>query len=290
MENKLVTLTLGVVVAIIVLAVVLIPALDDARDGQTISYTNAGYSAKLVDGTDVISYTWDATNGITIGSEKIPYSSANGALVIIASDSFYMMTALNGATAAFVKASESISLGTNVTGCSVSVDPSTKTISVTNITASTTIADFTIQYDSWCAVPSVDGNLVMYNPYVTAKVAHLEKDSQVYSVYRNSTSWFLALTGSEVSGSVNAPEFTTSFDGQPVEGYDDLYSLSLSSTPGDYYITVSDTNYAPQIIVMEKLAVGTTETGMEIIPLLMVIPLLIIIAILVVVVRNFLKN
>ena len=41
---------------------------------------------------------------------------------------------------------------------------------------------------------------------------------------------------------------------------------------------------------MEKIAVGTTETGMEIIPLLMVIPLLIIIAILVVVVRNFLKN
>ena len=102
-------------------------------------------------------------------------------------------------------------------------------MSVSNITASTTIYDFTIQYDSWCAVPSIDGKLVMYNPYVTAKVAHLEKGTEVYSVYRNSTSWFLALTGTEVSGSVNAPEFTTSFEGQAVEGYDDLYSLSLSS-------------------------------------------------------------
>lgn len=291
MNTKIVSLAIAAAISIILVAGVLMPAINDAEDGQTITYTNYGYQAQAVSGSSAISYTWDSTNGITIGTSTIsPSQAANGPMVIFASDAGYAKTNFAGTSGEFYGiVSSAITAGSAITACTITVDPTAKTVAITDITASTTIADVTLTYSDWCFIPAVEGDIVMYAPYTTAKTFYAEDDSDVYSFFRSGATWAVSYTGTTAVNTYGSSTITTDFDGTAVSGYEGLYSYSIDLTPTDYFVTVSDTSYGPSVIVMDKQASGTTETGNQITPILAVIPVLVIVAILAIIVRSSMK-
>lgn len=292
MNNKLLTLVITLTIGIILTASLLVPVINDAQDGQRITYNNVGLNANLV-GTEEVTYSWDAATGITIGTDVIaPNAQANAAAVLVMTDSGFMKTNFNNTTAAFYEFDGTVGAGADITAATITVDPSTKTVTLSDISASTTIDDTSFNYEEWALIPAVNGDYVFWVPYSTSKVIHQGSDSQIYSVYRSGVTWAVSFKGSEATANLNSPTYTTDFAGSPVSGYNGLvdYSLGTNSTD-DYTITVSSTAYPAEIVAMEKSATGVSANeGSQIISLLGVIPILVIVGLLLIAVRAVVKK
>lgn len=289
MDNKLIGISIAVVVSVILVGSLLIPVIQDADEGQQYTYVNKGYRASAV--TADVSYSWDATNGITLSdSTKIAPSSANGPLIVLACDHGYIKTNFAGTTASFYLFGDSVSAANNITAMDVSVDFDTKTVSISNVTASTTIADASFTYSEWCYVPSVNGENVIYAPYSTANTFYIEDDSPIKGFFHDGGTWAVSLNNETGVANYGSPTFTAGIKKTSTE-YNGLSTMSIIQ-PGDsdYAITVSDTAYTPDFIVLEREATGTTDVGESISPILAVIPLMIIVAILAFVVRAAIRR
>lgn len=287
--SKLISISIAVVVSVILVGSLLVPVIQDADDGQKYTYVNKGYKASEVMAD--VSYSWDATNGITLSdSTKIPSTTDNGTLVIVACDTGFVKTNYVGAIATFYGFSDSAYIsGTNITAMDVSIDFETKTITLSNIVASTTIADQTLVYNSWCYVPSADGDKILYAPISLSNDFYIEDDSNILGFFYNGATWAMSLDNDNEVSKKGTFTYTLNLEEEPTD-YNDLNKINDVKSPGgNYSITVSDNEYYSAFIVLDREATGITDTGESISPILWVIPLLVIVAILVFVVRGALK-
>lgn len=291
MDNKLIGISIAIVVSVILVGSLLMPIIQDADDGQKYTYVNKGYRASEV--TADVSYSWDATNGITLSdSTKIKSNTTDGTLVVFACDTGFAKTNYAGSILTFIGYGQSVASGTNITAVNVSIDFESKTITLSNIVASTTIADQTITYNSWCYVPSIDGDKVLYAPISIAQDFYIEDDSSIKGLFYDGGSWMVSLDNdTEVSKYGSSITYTLNLDKADTD-YDDLKKISnvVTASGGNYTLTVSGTDYYSAYIVLDREATGITSTGEAISPILFAIPVLIIVAILVFAVRGALKN
>lgn len=290
MDNKLIGISIAVVVSVILVGSLLIPVIQDADDGQKYTYVNKGYRSSEVKAD--VSYSWDSTNGITLeDSTKIPASATNnGPMMILACDHGYIKTNYAGSTGMFYVFGDSVSAGNNITALDVAVDFDTKTVTISNVTASTTIEDLSFTYSEWCYVPAVNGESVMYAPYSTANNFYIEDDASLMGFFHNGATWAVSLKDTTGVANYGSPTFTASITKTDTD-YNGLSTISIIN-PGDtdYGITVSDTGYAPDFIILERSATGTTDVGDSISPILYVIPVLVIVGILAMVVRAVVRR
>lgn len=290
MDNKLIGISIAVVISVILVGSLLIPVIQDADDGQKYTYVNKGYRASNV-AADV-SFSWDSTNGVTLSdSTKIaPSSATNGNMVVLAFDTGFIKLNYDGNIASFYAYNETLKYGSNITALDVAIDYDTKTISLSNITASTTIEDTSFTYNSWCYVPSLDGDKVMYAPSALTVDFYIENDSTISGLFYNGGTWMVSLDNETKVSDFGSPSYTVNLTKTETD-YDNLSKLVgiKNSSGAAYSVTVSSTDYYPAFIVLDRSATGITDTGESISPILWVIPLLVIVAILVFVVRGALK-
>lgn len=287
MKTNILTLAITLTIGIILTGSLLMPIINDAQDDQRITYNNLGLNAEIV-GTESVTYTWDATTGITIGTTVIaPASATTGPAVLVLTDSGYMKTNFVNSIATFFEFDGSVGTGANITAVTITVDPSTKTVTFSDITASSPIADTSFNYDEWALIPAVKGDYVFWAPYSVSKPIHQESDSLMYSVFRYGGNWAISFKGAESTANYGSPTYTADFNGTAVTGYEGLvdYSLGTNNTD-DYTITVSNTTYYAEVVAVEKSATGVSANeGSEIIGLLGVIPILVIVGLLMFAVR-----
>ena len=274
-------------VCVILIGGLLVPVINDAQDGQQATYANKGYRAEAVSAD--ATYTWAASTGVTIGTDVIaPSGSTNGPQVILVCDTGFIKANFAGTLASFYEFDGSVGAGGNITAMTISVDADTKTVSITDITADTTIADLSFSYSEWCYIPSVSGEQVMYAPYSTAMDLYVQSEHDVYGVFRYGPTWAVSLKNDTATSNLNDPTYTLTMNETAVSGYNDLSKMSvIYSSASDYGVTVSGTLYGPEVMVIDRLATGVTDTGEQISPILAVIPALVIMGILIAILRAF---
>ena len=287
MNNKILTLVITLTLGIILTASLLVPIINDAQDGQRITYNNVGLNANLV-GNESVTYTWEAGTGITIGDDVIAANqSANGPNVLFFSDSGWMKTNFASTVATYYEFDGTINAISNITAATITVDPATKTITISNVTASTTVDDTSFNYSEWALIPAVSGDYVFWAPYSTSKVMHQDDDAKIYAAYNSGGTWAVSFANGAQTTKTGTVEYTTNFDGAPIEGYEGIVDYSVGSNATDgYTITVSDTAAYAQVMAFERSATGVAaNNGNEIISLLGVLPILVIIGLVLMAVR-----
>lgn len=291
MDNRLIGLSVAIAVSVILVGSLLVPVIQDAEDGQQYTYVNKGYQASAV-AADV-SLSWDATNGITLSdSTVIPSSAAtNGNMVVLAFDTGFIKTNYAGTIASFYAYNDTLNYGTNITAMDIAIDFDTKTITLSNITASSTIADTSFTYSSWCYVPSTDGDKVLYAPNAAAADFYIEDDSVLSGFFYNGASWAVSLDDDTEVFAYGSPTYTVTLTRSTTEynGLDKIAGITNASG-SSYYVSVSDTDYYAAFVVLDRSATGISDVGESINPILAVIPIILIVSILALVVRSVMRR
>lgn len=283
--NKFLTAVIFVVVSVVLVTSVLLPVVQDAEDSQKLTYNNNAYRADLV-GSEVVTYSWDAATGTTIGDDTITANTNFGPQVLLATDSGFIKANYANTSVSFYEFDGSVGAGANITALTISVDPSTKTVTISDVTASSTVPDTTFNYAEWAFVPAVAGNYVYWAPYSTSKIIHAEADKDSYAVFRSGTTWAMSFKGETQTASLNDTAYTADFAGEAVDGYSELVDYDILASTGDYYIEVGGTNYTAEALVFDRTATGISDdNGDGIISLFSIIPILIIAGVMLAVVR-----
>lgn len=291
MNNRVIGIAITLTISIILVGALLVPVIQDAEEGQQYTYVNKGYRADSVSGD--VSFSWDSTNGVTLSdSSKIaPSSSTNGNMVVLAFDTGFIKLNYNGDIASFYAYNETLKYGSNISAMDVSIDYDTKTISLSNITATTTIEDTSFTYNSWCYVPSLDGDKVMYAPSALTADFYIEEDSTISGLFYNGATWMVSLDNDSEVSSYGSPTYTTALT-KVATDYNGLSKLvGIKTASGSAYsVTVSSVEYYPAFIVLDRTATGTTDVGVSINPILATIPIIIIVALLAFAIRGVYRN
>ena len=290
-DESLIPKIIGIVVAVIVVAVALIPITEEAT-ATTTTFENDGYYNMTYSEADNLTLTWEYTNPnvITINDEPITLSvdTLPGPLNVIcgndwflrwAGDSVQFYSTANGSVSAAVANSTSFSL-TASNGSATAIN-----------TASTPVSQ-TVSY-TFMYVVDPNGLYVMKN---STDSAYLKGDSEVYAIGRSSFTGIvikIKITGniedgftaeevgnSGVSATVGTPVATY----ETVNGYNDLYKLSKIEVPIEYLNSGTPASFTPTYsyfivpaeVTAEKAIHADTMTNI----IISIIPIFVVLAIL----------
>lgn len=285
MKTNLLTLVVTLTVSIILVGSLMMPIIASAQKDNIETFSNHGYPVSEI-GTGTISFSISASEGIVTADGTIAPAVANSSPVALAADSGMISSDLNGTKYFIYRYGSTLTTTTNITAMDVSVDGSTKTISVSNVTASSTVADFTFTYSEWCFVPDVDGTKVAYRAISTPSTFYIKDDAKIYSAYHNST-WYAALENETIKAtSSDSVTVTTHFS---KTAFKEDVSTFIASTGTDkmYYITAGGSDYNPDYIVLDKQVQIITAQANAMIALYAAIPLIIIVGLVVYALRSF---
>lgn len=282
MDNKIVTLAITLTVAVIVIAAVLVPALDIANDETYATYTNIDrhYSSKVTD---------DVTGSLASGTYTINGATVSGLSnrAVIWSDTG-VITMLNTSTCniTYVSGSTATTVG-YVNGFSISIDYDTKTISITDITYSnstTTPTSISWTYQDVCFYASATGDYS--DLWITAAGSITISDPKdVYYAIKVSSNMFFFNGTEQINGTTTGATATitgTEIDGYPFEKVD----FTTSSGSGIYATYNSTDSYGGYIVVPHKVS-GQSEFGSNYTPIMWAILPIMIVSLIIVAVSIF---
>lgn len=287
MKMKIITLSITAVVVVVLLATVLIPVIDDAKNDYNVNNGVGTYSL-VTDGEVTVSYASDASeNSFTInGVTVIKSTSTYRYYAPIITDSFVIVANLSGDTMA-----QSFNYRSNdTTGAGTIVDTSAYDVTVTISGHSATIAydETTVTKTfTWIGYYSTDGNYVQQSmwsargPYVQ----YFNNIDQIRgaNVVGTTNTWF-SFIGDEVK--YGASTVTADYDAELVTGTTNVYTQTVTniSSTSDYTFTVdnSGTDYtvAPYFYLIPKTVEGTTTMAGMYSGILDAIPVMLIAALL----------
>lgn len=262
MNNKLITLVITLVVGVILTGSILIPALNDAEHSGAESHSNGTlYMSEARDTTEMILTANNViyTNGVEITGTYFP---------AIVSDTFMAAVTNNGLNIFWY--ADNTTSWSPIGGANLSIDTSTKTISVTEITliSSSTLEEtsLTVPYNYECYVRTTNGDYaaVAYSNLSTIKV---ESGDQIRAMAQNNTYGYFWWNNTEVTinGEVSATEGVVTLQDSTPEGFKTVSAVSYNGLPANY------------LIVPAKIWTdGVLDGGM--LSLLHAIPILVIVA------------
>lgn len=270
--NKLLTLTITTAIAVVVLATVLMPVLQDYEDGVTKTYSNVGAKASAI--SEDVTITYDGTT-LTVGDDTsfsgfVPMMSDAAALNFNGSKT-------NLSLAIFDTANYSA-----LTSLTLAFDVSEKTATGTYTNSSqTTAAAISFTWSDWCFIYDADGDYVTnyYTSSSTDTPVYFSDITEVHAYKWVSTSEYYTFSGTAVSGSETG---TADLDATAVSGVEDVsYFNQRYNLSGLSYTNESSTTiYAPYVCAKATVS-GMSEADDRYVNLFAVIPVMIIMAILV---------
>lgn len=268
--NKLLTLTITTAIAVVVLATVLMPVLQDYEDGVTKTYSNVGAKASAI--SEDVTITYDGTT-VTVGGDSFPghVPMMSDAASLIFNSGKTNLTLILFGVAAYP----------NLTALTLAFDVSEKTATGTYTTTTvTTETAVSFTWTDWCFVYDADGDYVT-NYYTSSSVntpVYFSDINEVHAFYRTSSEYYL-FDGTSVTGTETG---TADLDATAVSGVEDVsYFNQRYNFSGLSYTNESSTTiYAPYVCAKATVS-GMSEADDRYVNLFAVIPVMIIMAILV---------
>lgn len=269
MENKIVPGVLTATVAIILLAVLLVPVIDDVVDSESDKYNNGGGVVSKIVG--------DAPHHITVSGadrtvmvDDVDLTPASSAGLLYTDKCLIIWFPTN-----MELYGEGI---TNFISINVDMDVTIENNTVVVKYGSTT---YTFDY-SWAYLIDPNGDYGMFRYYNSSKTFYINNIDQIKGAnYLATTASWYSYEGADVTylGDVVKADYVLN----AVDGYENLYTLKAGSY-GDYSFQIDNagTPYEvhPWVIVAPLSVTGYSLVGQSLIPILSVIPILIIVSLL----------
>lgn len=261
----------GIIVAVILTATIMVPIIDDAIKSNQTEYKNfpTGQSAYFMDEGDTLTIEFDGTtqpllNGSLADTKDIAF---------FASDNMYIQyfSGPKQCRACYWDGS-AVVLINGVTELDLTVTDNTINGTIIKGSTNTTTTLTNIDLGDWAAYASNEGNYVMITPTST-QTFYINSIDQMYGTGEKtvSSTVFVSFDGSSATknGTATEPTYTIT----EVTGYEDLYTLSTA----DYTIDSEST----LIWLAPKVIYGTEEEDAMLNNLIATIPLFAIIGIII---------
>lgn len=261
----------GIIVAVILTATIMVPIIDDAIKSNQTEYKNfpTGQSAYFMDEGDTLTIEFDGTtqpllNGSLADTKDIAFFAA---------DNMYIQyfSGPKQCRACYWDGS-SVILINGVTELDLTITDNTVNGTIIKGSTNTTTTLTNIDLGGWAAYASNEGNYVMITP-ANAQTFYINGIDQMYGTGEKtvSSTVFVSFDGNSATknGTATEPTYTIT----KVTGYDDLYTLSTA----DYTID----SEATLIWLAPKVVYGTEEEDTMLNNLIATIPLFAIIGIII---------
>ena len=258
-SSKLTQAVIGIIVAIMVVGIVLVPVLSQATETER-TFLNKGYYEMTYTEADDVSMTWDSADPhkVTVNDVVIDLPATAdlpGPINIICGDDWFIRYTGTGLQF-YPSTGSSVNAGNGV-DLSVTASEGTVTITTNADPAVTKTAYYTFLY-----VVSENGAYVMKN---TNDVAYVHEDSEIYGIGRSTvTGGYVKI---KITGSISAG-FTATEVGSSAftigditvnyttdSAYIDLYKLS------SLQFTVTDSENNTNNLTYSYFIVPTSVTG-----------------------------
>lgn len=274
---------IAIAVTIIIISTVALPVINDMTDDEKVTFKNDSYYyADLVKDTNTHTITlasgvW-TIDGVVLESKGIDFPALVTDKGVIASGGTVANIMLAGNTWAY----------TSVSALTATVDPSTKTVSITDVTAGTTVDDFDFTYSNVCFLA---GNSGQYASVATTALPQEVYVSGLDDVLvlgcSSSNDWALRFGDTSYSYK-GETSIEIHADLTAVSGYDDVYTFSLTnnvSTSDAYLVLDGDTNLRANFVFVPATVTAIVENDSQYTNLISVIPILLILVPLMMAVR-----
>ena len=284
MEMKIVGVTIGIFVAIVLVAGLLIPAIGMADDAVTTEYKQPERAIPMtLDETASFNGTITATSGeITMGDKT--YTMPDYTAIFMLTDKFVFYTA--GNQTVFLNfwnetAQKGLSYGG---GSTITITISDKDVDISYIAADTTEYTVSIEDISWIAYRDDDGEYYSgFFAEYTNQIAYYKDVNQIRAVnYIQTTNGWFSMIGTDVL--VNMTDDVTATNTATADS-NGVYALDISRTTGDITFDVDNNGTPYTVHPWIWLIPGdfTVENGgmHGTLALLAVIPVMVIVAIVV---------
>ena len=265
---NLISKLVGIIVAVLLTATIMVPIVDDAIKNNQTEYKNfpTGQSAYFMDEGDTLTIEFDGTtqpllNGSLSNTKDIAFFAADNMFIQYFSGPKQCRVAYwDGANSAVVN---------GVTAIDLTITNNTLNGTITKNGTDTTFTDMDL--GNWTSYASNEGNYIMITP-ATTQTFYINDIEQMYGTGDASlTTVYTSFEGDTATknGIATDPTYTIT----EVSGYADLYTLST----GDYTIDGS----TPFIWLAPKVVYGTEEEDTTLNTLVATIPLFAIIGIII---------
>jgi hypothetical protein len=283
MNMKIPTIVVSIMVAIVLIAGVLMPVINDVNDPVVATYSNQmtnSVRATLVDTSEDVKLSYDAsvstTNIVVNETTSIDCGGVFGFLTDTASISM-------GASKVWISANDGVySRYNTVTSFVANFDDGVMTASIYDTNTGTDEITVTANYN-YLYIPDLNGNYVMIDGS-GGKTVYINSDDDVAGVTFGNSSMFTVK--GDVSKYLDLTTGTVAYTKTAVEGSDDTYTISITQSGGDIAATYDDENGVSRTANVWKIAVPLTivahneETGgyhdiLSVIPVIVILSLLV---------------
>lgn len=265
MNNKLLTMTLGAAVAIICLATILIPVLDDAQHAGADVYSNGVAKGDIV-GERTVDMIVTNTHTIVVNGEEI--SGYNYEAVL--SDA--ITVAVNASSINVFWTDGTTGHWSAINGANVHIDGPAKTVTLSDITHASSNDNIsgnslTVTYSDFCYYRSTSGEYTEIRDVVLSNYT-VNNSDQVFAATQKGASTYIAWNDGKTytNGAVGDSGISLT----PVEGHPEVSTITSIA---------ADTTTPSWVVVPAKVYGESVMGGMS--NILGVIPLLIVAAIIV---------
>lgn len=270
MEMKIVGLAVAAMVAVVVLAGVLMPVLDDYDKSVTETYTNTGSRSSPI--TESVTIVYDGSKVTVNGNECSGHVS-------FMSDAGFL--SYNGSKTTLSFAKLGVSGYGGLTSLNVTADPSTKTISGTYTNSGhTDPTEITATWSDWAYAYDPAGEYVMnyYTSSSSDTPVYYNNISEVHAINTTSSSVYYTWSGKTVT----LPDSTTAtagLDEQDISGISDAHYFNTRFNLSGLSYETGGTTYYPPYICAKATVEAMTDTDERNMEILAAIPALVIVAI-----------
>lgn len=286
---KIVKIIIGATIAIILLATILVPTINDANEGFTNTFTNTHSSnppLKVVHDPDVTSFTIEYTPGnayVSIGTTQFTISAYDGSMFWC--DKGYVLLSTNSSLADYYYGRVVCSTG-SIAGTSATTKL-TVTCSGDDVTVTRVAADpddnvvYTWSDCDWIAYPDANGTHTTYQKNGGAFKVNSINDILGCMYVSTGSTGLVSFEGSTAK-TTGSTTYTMVLEATQTAGYDDLYDVASGAK---YHIDTAelknadDTPIIPFNYLIPISVTATTVVNDGIISIMAVIPVMIIMAI-----------
>lgn len=258
----------GIVVAVMLLCVVLIPIADD-DNYRSYATNTVGYTGTIADATEDIdlTLTTDSSRSLTINDVAYTYSVNDVAL--ITNSAMLAVTTVSPYVSFSYEVDGVKTVNSNLAGISLTASEGTITATLTK--QDTTTVDVTLEYD-WICYRDNEGSDRIFNVITSSKTVYYSEDAPIYAIGPAGSAGYVGFVNDDVV--LAGTSYTGTLDGTLYSN--DVYETTLTYQNGsELYVTVDNTAYYPYYGAVAGSIETTSDSASDAYDLIGLVPLLV---------------